>query len=169
MIEQLRPYIELGQQRWQQLAPREKLIVGVGSVLVVVWLIWQLVFVSLDVRLNAATTKLVSAEKQLSTLTQQASEIRRLRAMGVTSKQGSNAPMDQLVHPLARQYQLEIQKLDSSNDQLEVKLANCSFTKLMQFLAILEQRFGIVVSGMQLRSTSVVGVVEVDSLQLSRS
>ena len=65
-------------------------------------------FCELEDRLTAATTKIVTAEKQLATLTKQ--EVRFVAyAHGQDQQTGSNTPMDQLVHPLARQYQLEIQ------------------------------------------------------------
>lgn len=159
---------QFGQQYWQQLSRREQGLVAAASVVLLLWAIWQGVFVALAQRQVQAEQALAASQRELAHIEQQAAQIRQLRASGAAARRQSNQPMDAVVHTLASRYQLTIERVGYQGSLLDVKLLPARFDKLMDWLIELEQSQQIKVHSIRLSATDTSGMVDVGEIQFER-
>ena len=164
LIQKLEPLLE----RWRQLSQRERYLSIAGTVLIGIWLAWQLIVNPLAQRQTMAEARLAANYKQLEQIKQQANEIVRLKASGSTLAPSSNQPMDRVVNSTASAFQLTIERVKNQQEGIEVDMGNARFDRLMAWLVKLEKDSRIQVSELQLNATGTPGVVEVKRLQLER-
>ena len=153
---------------WQQLAPREQAIAAIGLALLVLWLIWQSVFVSLSERQALAERAVTASQRELREVQNQAAVIRQLRASGSVAQSTSNQPMDTVVHSLANRHRLTIERVGYRGNLLDVELAPARFDKLVSWLVELEQQQRITARSIRLSASDTSGVVDVREIQLER-
>ena len=154
---------------WQQLSPREQGLAGLGLAAVLLWLIWQLFFVSLSERQVLAERAVSASQRELQEVQNQAAIIRQLRASGsAAAGNASNQPMDAVVHSLANRYRLTIERVGYRGNLLDVEVAPARFDNLINWLVALEQQQRITVRSIRLNATDTSGVVDVREIQLER-
>ena len=146
---------QYGQQYWQQLSRREQGLVAAASVVLLLWVIWQGVFVALAQRQVQAEQALAASQRELAHIQQQAAQIRQLRASGATARRQSNQPMDAVVHSLASRYQLTIERVGYQG-------------LLLDWLIELDQSQQIKVHSIRLSATDTSGLVDVGEIQFER-
>ena len=159
---------QYGLQYWQQLSRREQWLVTAALVVLLLWAIWQGVFVALAQRQVQAEQALAASQRELAQIEQQAAQIRQLRASGAVARRQGNQPMDSVVHSLAGRYQLTIERVGYQGSLLDVKLAPTRFDKLMDWLIELEQTQQIKVHSIRLNATDTSGIVDVGDIQFER-
>ena len=155
-------------ERWGQLSRREQALSATATVLISIWLVWQLLVTPLADRQSMAEARLMANHKQLEQIKQQASEIVRLKASGSTLAPHMNTPMDRVINQTAPAFQLNIERVKNRQDGLEVSMGTARFDRLIAWLVKLEQESRIQVSDIQLDATSTPGIVEIKRLQLER-
>lgn len=159
---------QYAQQYWQQLSRREQWLVAAALVVLLLWAIWQGVFVALAQRQAQAEQALAASQRELAQIQQQAAQIRQLRASGAVARRQSSQPMDAVVHSLASRYQLTIERVGYQGSLLAVELLPARFDKLMDWLIELEQAQQIKVHSMRLNATDTSGMVDVGEIQFER-
>ena len=163
----LNPLRQLAGHHWQQLSRREQWLLGTALAVLLAWLVWQGVWVTLSERRVQARQALVASEQQLARVRSQAAQIEQLRASGAVRRTGSNQPMDTVVHAQASRYRLTIVRVGYEGRLLSIGLAPARFDDLLQWLDTLAQQ-GIVVRSLSLQASGTPGVVTVGGIDLER-
>ncbi len=155
-------------ERWNKLSRREQYLTIAGSLMIFIWLMWQMVVMPLANRQQMAENRLVASYKQLEQIKQQANQIVRLKAGGSRLAPHLNTPMDRVINQTAPAFQLTIERVKNRQNGLEVAMGAARFDRLIAWLVKLEQESQIQVAEIQLDATAQPGVVEVKRLQLER-
>ena len=133
------------QQWWQTLVQRERVVVAVLMVIVVLLsfqaLIWQPLYQGRD---NARNSVDKQAEL-LSWMQQQASVAKQLQASSVRVANSSQS-ISQRINIAAKRAKIEINRFQTSGDNnVQVWLDNADFSKSLLWLEALQKRQGVVV------------------------
>lgn len=152
---------------WQGISPREQtMVAGIGgfSVLVILYL---LVINPLVTRFDEATQQL-KIEKELSTwVSNHSSQLKALRSQN-GSAANTSLPLNQVVTNSVRRFNLEIERLQPQQKDLQVWLKPMPFDSLVRWLEQLSQTSAVKVKFIELAGSETPGVVEVKRLQLGR-
>lgn len=153
-------------ERFRQLAPREQLILIVGTLLAVLIIGWQ--FVWSPLRENAGELNLANAERS-----RQIVDLRRAAGLSSTSMPGIGASddpnliflVDETASPLGLTTSFTRTSPDGA-DAINISFTDARFDRLLQWLIDLEQNYGVSVvttSFSRTRSTGLVsGTVRLD-------
>lgn len=153
-------------ERLKQLAPREQLVLGIGTVLAIVIVGWS--FVWSPLRSGASNLDLEVAERS-----QQVVDLRRAASLGTASAPGSILEatrslivlVDETARPLGLQFSRT--NLDGA-DAIRVSFSEARFDRLIGWLISLEQTHGVSVVTASFSRTSNSGLVT-GQIQLDRS
>lgn len=153
---------------WQQLSPREQGLAGLALAAFLLWLVWQVIFVSLSERQALAERAVTASQHELLEVQDQAALIRQLRAGDSVARGSGNEPIDAVAHALANRHRLTIERVGYRGNVLDVELAPARFDYLLSWLVELEQQQRISVRSIRLNATDSSGVVDVREIQLER-
>ncbi len=151
---------------WAGLEPRERQLVSVAGVFVVIgilyWGIWTPVA---DAEANALN-KLKGQEQTLSYVKQKTNQLISIkRAGGQSSYSGS---LSSLVNSTASRYSLVITRMQPQGDKVQIWMDEVPFESLLGYLNELVQQKGLSLDTLDLAETEDPGMVKVRRIQLSR-
>ncbi len=144
---------------------RESLMVNVLAVALGLLLISLLVILPIkDYRASLASDR-DGLATQIGTLQKQ---VATLQAGGVST--ASDQPLNQMVNQTARQFGLKLSNIQERkrNQEIQLRLDDAEFDKLILWVANLEQNKGLIVENFRVSKTDVTGKVDV-SLKILRA
>ncbi len=144
---------------------RESLMVNVLAVALGLLLISLLVILPIkDYRASLASDR-DGLANQIGTLQKQ---VATLQAGGVST--ASDQPLNQMVNQTARQFGLKLSNIQERkrNQEIQLRLDDAEFDKLILWVANLEQNKGLIVENFRVSKTDVTGKVDV-SLKILRA
>ncbi|MCL6268747.1 type II secretion system protein M [Sansalvadorimonas sp. 2012CJ34-2] len=155
-------------QYWNGLSSRERQLVFVGGIALIIWLVFFGVMRPVMEAEHDARAQLSSSQSQLAEVEAIAGEILALRDAGVTSTGGAaDQPLDTLISRSAALEKITLKGINQQNNSLLVRVEKTPFIKLMSWFRALET-LGLSVDSLQVLRTDKPGVVEVQQLRISR-
>ncbi|MGL4734409.1 MAG: type II secretion system protein M [Enterovibrio sp.] len=152
---------------WRARSQQEQRGMMVGAVVLIVCIFYFGLISPLYSRANLARSNLAIEQELNSFVADKAEQIKMLKRTS-NSTVNKNVPINQAVTETSSRYKIEIDKLQSNKEDLDVQLKPTSFTRLLQWLDELEKKYAIHPKLIELNKTNVSGMVEVRKLQLSR-
>ncbi len=133
--------------QWNQLAPRERVMVALGGIILVGAFLYLLAWEPFQERLTTARRNVAEQQRDLLWMTQAAAEVRRLQGGGtVSSTPRNNESLLALVDRSARSVGLGpfLKRVEpEGKDKVRVWLDNAGFEKILAWLASLEKTSGV--------------------------
>ncbi|ATF09486.1 type II secretion system protein M [Candidatus Enterovibrio altilux] len=153
---------------WQRLSRREQLLLNTTSGALLLGAFYWSIISPLQNRTEQAQQRLSSEKILLTWVTAKATEITTLRAATGNNAQVMALSLNQAVTASVKRYDLEIIRLQSQQDELQVWLKPIPFNTLLIWLNFLATSHDIQVKSLNLSKADMDGVVEVKGLQLGR-
>jgi type II secretory pathway component PulM len=165
-MQQLQGHYAKLKEWWLALAPREKYVVALGSVTVVLFLIYEIIWSPLvdgaaNMRKRITTDQktlawMQSADKELTKLQQQSrastTSLSPVALLAVLQKKMQQAGFDEAA----------VQLKQSSNDSVEIHFQKVPFDSIMKLLLSTVKEFNLTVTQMSAVAETTPGVVNAD-------
>ncbi|HAS6044835.1 TPA: type II secretion system protein M [Vibrio vulnificus] len=158
--------LNMFQAWWSSISQREQRLVVVCGVFGLIGLIYWGVLQPINARAEQAQLRIQSEKQLLSWVSEKADELTGLRASGGVSF--SNQPLNQVIASSARQFKVELQRVQPRNEMLQVWVVPVPFNRLVDWLTFLKEKQGIEVEFMDIDRGKESGLVEVNRLQFKR-
>lgn len=152
---------------WQSITQREQRLLLVGAGLSLVGVLFWGVVQPLTMQAEHAQLRLASEKQLLSWVKDKADTVVSLRGSG-NQAVSSTMPINQVVNTSARQFKIELIRVQPRNEMLQVWIQPLEFDQLLNWLAYLKQKHGLGVAFLDIEDTDKPGVVEVNRLQFGR-
>ena len=136
--------------------PRERAIIAVAAILLVIGLFLSLVWRPLE---TAHLTALARLQRQDSLIAVMRSDGVRLRTLGAAGPALSAVAPETAITEEATTRQLTIQRFDREGTRLSVTIDNCSFPDLIAWLNRLETVHGLKLADLELTRRPAPGIV----------
>lgn len=153
-------------QQYQQLNDREKVLVKLSSVVVIIGLFYWLVWAPLNTALAKNRSAVESQQKLYSWVQQNANKAIQLRSSG-GSKGGFNGSLPQAVNQTAAQANIAISRMQPKGEELQVWVDQVAFNDVLSWLQRIEG-MGIAIVEADLAEADAAGYVKVRRLRLSK-
>ena len=148
---------------FESLQPRERLMVVLTSIVVVITLFYVAVWEPLHKGLQQELEKRDNLQASLAWMQGAAQEVRALRAAGVSGqRRNDNAPVSLTIEKTAASSGIKskLGKLESSGkNAARARLDNVDFNQMILWLNTVEQNYGIAASSVNIESTDKPGIV----------
>lgn len=164
-MQQLKQWLEIGQQRWLELEVREQKLVGAAVVVFLITVVYFGVIKPLHDGLERAQQQVLSKRNELNFVKQAASQLVTLKGQ---NNDASSSGLSAVVSRSAMETGLIITRIQPQGQRLLVQLENVDFNDLIGWLGRLVQTQRINVDSLEVRRTDMNGMVAVQRLQLSR-
>lgn len=145
---------------WRGLAPRERLIVGGGAVVVTILLLYALFWAPLQRDLERLRTEVPRAEQQLQWMRTQVSRVKQLRAAAPAAVQGQG--LLSFVEQSAQAYNIRgnIKRVEPEGSQaVRLVIDGVAFNGLVEWLANLQKQGGIRIESADLEPLPTPGLI----------
>ena len=153
---------------WQSISPRERVLVGGGSIALLIALIYWGGIKPLNERAELAKNRINSERNLLAWVQKKADNITTLRGGTSHNAQTSIKPMNQVIPSSTNRFKIELIRMQPRGDVMQVWVKPLPFNSLINWLAYLRDAQGIDVQFLDIDKAEVEGMVEVNRLQLSR-
>lgn len=153
---------------WQGLEKREQHFALITAVVLVMCILYFGLISPLQNRAEQAQKNLNTELGVFTWVSDKAGKIEMLRAQTGDSSQVSALPLSQAVTTSVKQYNLEIDRLQPLQEDLEVWLKPMPFSSLLKWLDDLSKKHGVQVKFIDVGKMDVQGMVEVKRLRLGR-
>lgn len=154
-------------QWWFNLTLRERQLVlaaGLGllfaSLYHGIWAPWQQ-------RLSNSRNQVQQLQQQWGWMNQQAPQLQKLKSSEPAKEM--NTDIASALSVSSQHYQIMLKRMQPQGDSTQVELDSLSFTKLLNWLDMLEQRYGITVQQIELQPADTAGDVQIKRLLLGRN
>ncbi|WP_026970698.1 type II secretion system protein GspM [Aliagarivorans marinus] len=152
-------------QWWQGLNLREQQLVGIMAVLVLIavlfWGVWRPV-----VEAKEQQQQRVTSQQQTLSWVRQQGEL--LLSQGNRQARPGSVNVNQAVSSSARQQAIKLARIQPRGDEVEVWIEDVVFDRLVNWLRLLDSRYGIVIDTLDIEAQQTPGVVNVRRLKLSK-
>ncbi|WP_026957584.1 type II secretion system protein GspM [Aliagarivorans taiwanensis] len=152
-------------QWWQGLNLREQQLVGIMAVLVLIavlfWGVWRPV-----VEAKEQQQQRVTSQQQTLSWVRQQGEL--LLSQGNRQARPDSVNVNQAVSSSARQQAIKLARIQPRGDEVEVWIEDVVFDRLVNWLRLLDTRYGIVIDTLDIEAQQTPGVVNVRRLKLSK-
>ncbi|HEB55874.1 MAG TPA: type II secretion system protein M [Gammaproteobacteria bacterium] len=151
-------------ERWQQLAPREKQLLILMSVVVLITLFYFALWKPLKTGIEDGQLRLRAQTHALIKIRQQAAEVRQLRSTGAgkqTLIEDSSSLLG-LIERSAKQKNINgnLQKVQPEGQrEVRVWMENVSFDQLISWLDLLSSRYAIQITEISVEHGNTPGIV----------
>lgn len=153
---------------WQSISARERQLVTVCSVLLVVGFLYWGVLQPLTSRTEQAQMRLHSEKQLLQWVTQSANKITALRSQGGQKGVDRSQPLNKVVYSTAARFQVELIRMQPRDAALQVWVKPLPFNNLINWIAQIKEQYGVQVLFLDISRAEQSGMVEVNRLQLTR-
>lgn len=154
-------------EKFQQLTEREKWLVSISGVLVIIaifyWLLWSPLFSAVDSQQAAVDSK----RADLVWIQQNALKAIQLRG-GASTNTNFTGSLPQTVNQTANRLQIAISRMQPQGEELKVWVDQAPFNDVVSWLQAMENK-GIKIINVDLTEADAPGLVKVRSLQLGKS
>ncbi len=153
------------QRFWQQHSPRERLLLGTLTLLLLGSMLWLGLWQPLQNGIATQQQRIDRHRDELSLLQQIAATPQRPQVR----VEGKELSVESIISQSAKTSRLTPQRIDPQGDTVRVELATVPFDSLLSWLVMLEQRYQIRVDTLELQAiTPPKGLVQVKQLTLRR-
>lgn len=153
--------------KFQQLSDREKVLVSVAGVLVMVFVFYFIVWAPMNDALAAQRKSMQTNQTDLAWIKQSANRAVQLRTgTGVTGNFTGSLP--QAVNQTASRVNIAISRMQPQGEELKVWVDQAPFNDVLSWLQSLESQ-GVRIINVDLAEANSPGMVKVRSLQLGKS
>ncbi|MFA3790983.1 type II secretion system protein GspM [Aliiglaciecola sp. SL4] len=153
--------------KFNQLSERERVLVTVSGVLLIIFLFYYLVWAPIDKSLQTQSKLVATKQTDLIWFKQNAN-----RAIQMRSGNGGTAvftgSLPQAVNQTAGRVNIAISRMQPQGDELKVWVDQAAFNDVVSWLQSMEN-LGIRIINVDLAEANVSGMVKVRSLQLGKS
>ena len=153
--------------KFQQLTERERWLVSVSGVLIIIaifyWLVWSPLFAAIDTQRAAVDSK----RADLVWIQQNALKAIQLSS-GANTKAAFTGSLPQAVNQTANRLQIAISRMQPQGEELKVWVDQAPFNDVLSWLQTMENQ-GIKIITVDLTEADAPGLVKVRSLQLGKS
>ena len=153
--------------KFQQLTEREKWLVSISAVLIIIaifyWLVWSPLSSSVDTQRSAVESK----RADIVWIQQNALKAIQLRSGANTNAQFTGS-LPQAVNQTANRLQIAISRMQPQGEELKVWVDQAPFNDVVSWLQAMENK-GIRIITVDLAEADAPGLVKVRSLQLGKS
>ena len=151
-------------ERWQQLAPREKQLLIIMSIVIVITLFYFSLWKPLITGIEDGELRIKAQTRALMEIRKQAAEVRQLRASGAGSNNSvkDSTSLLGLIERSAKQKNIKgsLQKVQPEGQrEVRVWMENVSFDQLISWLDLLTNRYGIQINDISLERSNTPGIV----------
>ncbi|MFV0574782.1 MAG: type II secretion system protein M [Vibrio sp.] len=153
---------------WQSISARERQLVTICSVLLVVGFLYWGVLQPLTSRTEQAQMRLHSEKQLLQWVSNSANNIVALRSQTGSKGVDRSQPLNKVVYSTASRFQVELIRMQPRDDMLQVWVKPVSFNDLINWIAQLKEQYGVQVLFLDVSRADKDGMVEVNRLQLTR-
>ncbi len=154
------------QRWWQSINQREKVMVSVCSLVIVVAVVFWGVIQPLNERSELAKNRIQSEKQLLSWVTDNAEKISTLRKQGGVVR--TSTPLNEVITTSTREFKIELIRVQPRGEMMQVWVQPLPFSQLVAWIAYLKEQQGVTVEFMDIKRAKQTGVVEVQRLQLKR-
>ncbi|VAX11510.1 hypothetical protein MNBD_GAMMA25-1011 [hydrothermal vent metagenome] len=152
------------QERWQQLALREKQLLVIMSVVIVITLFYFSLWKPLKTGIEDGELRVKAQTRSLMEIRKQAAEVRQLRTsgIGVNNSVKDSTSLLGLIERSAKQKNIKdgLQKVQPEGQkEVRVWMENVSFDQLISWLELLTSRHGIQINNISLERSNAPGIV----------
>ena len=145
---------------WRGLAPRERMIAGIGGVLAAIFLLYALLWVPLQSDLKRLRVDVPREQEQLQWMRTQSARIKQLRAAAPTTLQGGG--LLSFVEQSAQAFNIRqsIKRVDPEGPNgVRLAVDGVAFNSLLEWLANLQKQGGVRIDNASLEPQATPGVV----------
>lgn len=150
---------------WNNLNQRERGLVMIAALLVMLALLWMLIGKPLYNHHRLLQQDLADAQAIQQQLQQQRSDIMKLRGGGTSQPVTSNGSLHSAVIDALKQFQLDGEGSSSegkTRDSVTMKMENKPFDALARFLSHMDTRYAARVTRMTLKPADKTGAVDAE-------
>ncbi|MGM0430237.1 MAG: type II secretion system protein GspM [Pseudomonadota bacterium] len=159
----LKPYLDLGAQRWRQFNQREKMLLSVlGGVLFIALLYFAVWQPSAQAVANAER-KLGAQQQQYQWVQQAIARYKELEGKSGQQESASGS-VSQRINQAAAAQDIQIARLQPQGQEYLLTVDEVSFSDLVSFLAELEQRQQLVLTSIDIAKLNAPGQVRLRKL-----
>ncbi len=152
---------------FKQLNPRERLLVSVSAVLVIIALFYWLVWSPLDTAIERGEKNLANQQALLSWVQKNANRAIQLRGSAGSNRSFSGS-LPQAVNQSASRMRIKISRMQPQGDELQVWVDQAPFNDVLSWLQSLEKS-GVIIMDIDLAETGDPGLVKIRRLKLGKS
>lgn len=153
---------------WQGLEKREQQFAMMTIAILVMCALYFGLINPLQSRSALAKKNLTTERNLFIWVSDKTSEINMFRSQNGGAGQVDSLPLNQAVTTSIKHYNLEIERLQPQDEDLEVWLKPMPFTSLLKWLDDLSKKYGVQVKFIDIGKTDMQGMVEVKRLRLGR-
>lgn len=145
-------------QWFASLNQREQMSVMALSVALVLYLLFQFVWVPLDARRDSLAQQNIAVAESLVRVDAMVSELNQLRESGASV--GAKRNLTSLINQSTSQLQLAVSRLQpNSRGEIQVRLENAAFDDILKWLHTMEYREGLLVREVSITQAGATGRV----------
>lgn len=149
-------------QWWYERSQREQILVSMGTILIIILLVYILVWKPLTSNISLMRQNIQDQTALLSWLDTASSKIQQYQTAGYTKKQSSSQPILVLVEQSLMQSKLSQYVANTeqkSDNEIVISLKNTPFDRAVDWLEMLWKRDNVIVKSMGATKTNTMGIV----------
>lgn len=150
-------FLNQAQTYWRGLAPRERLMLSVGGVLLGIVLLYSLLWAPLQRDLNRLRAEVPRGQQQLQWMRSQAGRVQQLRAAAPAVAQGGS--LMSFVEQSSKAYNIRANIQPEGQNAVRVGVDGVGFNSLAEWLANLQKQGGVRIENATLEPQPTSGVV----------
>ncbi len=154
-------------QKFNELTEREKILVGISALFVVIALFYFILWQPLNQALTANRQAVEDNRSELTWVQRNANRAVQLRG-GSNSSVAFTGSLPQAVNQTASRLRIAISRMQPQGEELKVWVDEAPFNDVMSWLQSMESK-GIRIINLDLVQADTPGTVKVRSLQLGKS
>ncbi|WP_054676188.1 type II secretion system protein M [Parasalinivibrio latis] len=155
-------------QWWSSISARERnLVLVCGAFLLVAVAYWG-VIEPMNNRATQAQSRLAAAKSLDVWVKNKANDIMALRGTTGAGAPAQNLSLNQVITATVRPYNIQIERIQPRNEQVQVAISPVPFNQLMAWIDNLAVRYGVTVDVLELSRGDQNGMVTVNRLLLSK-
>ena len=153
-------------QWWNNLTLRERRLVLSGGLALLLISLYHSIWSPLQQHLQTSREQVQQLQQQLDWMHQQAPLVQKMKLVAPAKE--LHTDIASALSVSSQHYQIMLKWVQPQGDTTQVELDSLSFAKLLSWLDMLEQRYGITVRQIELQPTDTAGNVQIKRLLLGR-
>lgn len=153
-------------ERYQQLTERERLLVLISGVAVLVFLFYSIIWSPLNNSLDQKTKAVANQQELLAWVSDSANRVIQLRSSGGSTKAYTGS-LPQAVNQTAGRSNITITRMQPQGDEIQVWVDQAAFNDVLAWLQALEN-LGVNILDVDIAEAEGPGLVKIRRLKLSK-
>ncbi|RBW41654.1 type II secretion system protein M [Psychromonas sp. B3M02] len=150
---------------WESISQREQQLTFISAVILFIAFIYFIVWQPLANNLAASEQQLKNAQQSLEWVKVNANKV--ISAGGVNQDTGKRQTLSQLINSSAKRNQINITRIQSRNDTVDVWINQIEFNQFIDWITSLQNQHKVKINSADLSQDKVQGLVKINRLTLS--